>query len=135
MKYAWSAAGYVIIAAPFLFGQKQPAAESADAAAAAPKRREVDSTVASKTESYISNRRLLLSLADAGSRLMYSYKELAELAGFTSRVYTLISTLHLLNKEQYQAMPRPVDLPADQALLRSRSDSRQGRRGGRDGCV
>ncbi|EST04538.1 Peroxisomal fatty acyl CoA transporter, transmembrane domain protein [Kalmanozyma brasiliensis GHG001] len=114
LKYAWSAAGYVIIAAPFLFGQKQPAAaESSDAAAPAPKRREVDSTVASKTESYISNRRLLLSLADAGSRLMYSYKELAELAGFTSRVYTLISTLHLLNKEQYQAMPRPVDLPAD----------------------
>lgn len=113
LKYAWSAAGYVIIAAPFLFGQKQPAAESTDAAAPAPKRREVDSTVASKTESYISNRRLLLSLADAGSRLMYSYKELAELAGFTSRVYTLISTLHLLNKEQYQAMPRPVDLPAD----------------------
>ncbi len=113
LKYAWSAAGYVIIAAPFLFGQKKPTTESTDAALPPPKPSQVDSTVASKTESYISNRRLLLSLADAGSRLMYSYKELAELAGFTSRVYTLISTLHLLNKEQYQAMPRPVDLPAD----------------------
>ena len=116
LKYAWSAAGYVIIAAPFLFGQKKPQSELGDAAAAAipaPKKESVDSTVASKTESYISNRRLLLSLADAGSRLMYSYKELAELAGYTSRVYTLISTLHLLNKEQYQSMPRPVDLPAD----------------------
>ena len=30
---------------------------------------------------YISNRRLLLSLADAGGRLMYAYKELLELAG------------------------------------------------------
>lgn len=117
LKYAWSAAGYVIIAAPFLFGQKKPQSESANASAAplsgVPKKPSVDSTVASKTESYISNRRLLLSLADAGSRLMYSYKELAELAGFTSRVYTLISTLHLLNKERYQSMPRPVDLPAD----------------------
>ncbi|SPO28369.1 probable peroxisomal half ABC transporter [Ustilago trichophora] len=118
LKYAWSAAGYVIIAAPFLFGQKKPQSESADAAPAsvslpAPKKESIDSTVASKTESYISNRRLLLSLADAGSRLMYSYKELAELAGYTSRVYTLISTLHLLNKEQYQSMPRPVDMPAD----------------------
>ena len=115
LKYAWSAAGYVIIAAPFLFGHKKPQLEPADATAApvpAPKV-EVQSTVASKTESYISNRRLLLSLADAGSRLMYSYKELAELAGFTSRVYTLISTLHLLNKEQYQSMPRPIDLPED----------------------
>ena len=116
LKYAWSAAGYVIIAAPFLFGQKKPSSDSSDAALPVekPKPKLVDSTVAAKTESYISNRRLLLSLADAGSRLMYSYKELAELAGFTSRVYTLISTLHLLNKEQYQAMPRPVDLPADQ---------------------
>ncbi|PWY97237.1 hypothetical protein BCV70DRAFT_167411 [Testicularia cyperi] len=121
LKYAWSAAGYVIIAAPFLFGTKQPkeVASSADAAAVDANAAQkavtsvVDSTVASKTESYISNRRLLLSLADAGSRLMYSYKELAELAGFTSRVYTLISTLHLLNREQYQSMPRPVDLPAD----------------------
>ncbi|KAJ1023141.1 hypothetical protein NDA16_003294 [Ustilago loliicola] len=117
LKYAWSAAGYVIIAAPFLFGQKKPQSESADAPteslSGVPKKPSVDSTVASKTESYISNRRLLLSLADAGSRLMYSYKELAELAGFTSRVYTLISTLHLLNKERYQSMPRPVDLPAE----------------------
>lgn len=110
LKYAWSTAGYVIIAAPFLFGQKKPQFESTDAA---PMPAHIDSTVASKTESYISNRRLLLSLADAGSRLMYSYKELAELAGFTSRVYTLISTLHLLNREQYQAMPRPLDLPTD----------------------
>ncbi|KAJ1041814.1 hypothetical protein NDA11_005184 [Ustilago hordei] len=117
LKYAWSAAGYVIIAAPFLLGQKKRQCESADESAAplkgVPKKPSVDSTVASKTESYISNRRLLLSLADAGSRLMYSYKELAELAGFTSRVYTLISTLHLLNKERYQSMPRPLDLPAD----------------------
>src|SRR5882762_2782996 len=45
---------------------------------------------------YISNRRLLLSLADAGGRLMYSYKELLELAGLTLRLYTLLSTLHNL---------------------------------------
>lgn len=44
---------------------------------------------------------------------MYSYKELAELAGFTSRVYALISTLHLLNRGRYQSLPRPADLPAD----------------------
>lgn len=47
---------------------------------------------------YISNRRLLLSLADAGGRLMYAYKDLLELAGLTTRLYTLISTLHNLPK-------------------------------------
>ncbi|KAN0061361.1 ATP-binding cassette long-chain fatty acid transporter pxa1 [Thecaphora frezii] len=113
LKYAWSAAGYAIIASPFLFGyEKKVASETLDTMAAKAKSSDKGG-VALRTESYISNRRLLLSLADAGSRLMYSYKELAELAGFTSRVYTLISTLHLLNKEHYQAMPRPAELPAD----------------------
>jgi ATP-binding cassette subfamily D (ALD) long-chain fatty acid import protein len=36
---------------------------------------------------------LLLSLADAGGRLMYAYKDLLELAGLTTRLYTLLSTL------------------------------------------
>lgn len=45
---------------------------------------------------------------------MYSYKELAELSGYTNRVYTLISTLHLLNKNQYETVERPADLPQDQ---------------------
>lgn len=45
---------------------------------------------------YISSRRLLLSLADAGGRLMYAYKDVLELAGYTTRLYTLLSTLHSL---------------------------------------
>jgi len=61
---------------------------------------------------YISNRRLLLSLADAGGRLMLSWKDLSELAGSTSRVYTLLSTLHDLSSSRYIALPRPTDLEA-----------------------
>jgi ATP-binding cassette, subfamily D (ALD), peroxisomal long-chain fatty acid import protein len=94
LKYGWSAAGYVIIAAPFLFGEKAEKSEGQLKAEKEMSKKAIASDVAKQTESYISNRRLLLSLADAGSRLMYSYKELAELAGYTSRVYTLISTLH-----------------------------------------
>ncbi|PWN48530.1 putative peroxisomal half ABC transporter [Violaceomyces palustris] len=115
LKYAWSAAGYVIIASPFLFGnEKEKKSQSVEERVTTSKASQADkSGVAYRTESYISNRRLLLSLADAGSRLMYSYKELAELAGFTSRVYALISTLHLLDREQYQSVPRPSDMPKD----------------------
>lgn len=58
---------------------------------------------------YISNRRLLLALADAGGRLMYSWKDLSELAGYTSRVYTLLSTLHDLDAGRYQAQPPSAD--------------------------
>jgi ATP-binding cassette subfamily D (ALD) long-chain fatty acid import protein len=50
--------------------------------------------IRSRTSAYISNRRLLLSLADAGGRIMYAYKDLLELAGLTTRLYTLLSTLH-----------------------------------------
>lgn len=69
--------------------------------------------VAKRTQNYISNRRLLLSLADAGGRLMSSYKDMAELAGYTSRVYSLLSTLHELDVGRYQSTARPADLPAD----------------------
>jgi ATP-binding cassette subfamily D (ALD) long-chain fatty acid import protein len=103
LKYCWSASGYIIIAAPLLFGVKGVDAKPDGG----------NKAVANKTESYISNRRLLMSLADAGSRLMYSFKELNELAGYTSRVYTLISTLHLLERGQYQTLPRPSDLASD----------------------
>ena len=41
---------------------------------------------------------------------MYSWKDLSELAGYTSRVYTLLSTLHDLDASKYQALPRPADL-------------------------
>ncbi|CAO1628231.1 unnamed protein product [Parajaminaea phylloscopi] len=139
LKYAWSAAGYVIIASPFLFGLNRGREQVAAGAATAPQGAVTDvasdSTtkvsqgaafasassshdgVAAKTESYISNRRLLLSLADAGSRLMYSYKELAELSGYTNRVYTLISTLHLLNENKFESVERPAELAADQPFF------------------
>ncbi len=50
---------------------------------------------------YISNRRLLLSLADAGGRLMYSGKDISELVGYTSRVYSLLASLYELDSGDY----------------------------------
>lgn len=107
LKYTWSAIGYVVMAAPSLFAAKNASAKPKSDA----------SSIANKTEDYISNRRLLLSLADAGSRLMYSYKGIAELAGKTSRVYSLISTLQLLDKDEFQSTPRPADYPADKPFF------------------
>ena len=43
----------------------------------------------------------MMSLADAGGRMMYSYKELAELAGYTTRVYSLLSVLHSLHVNEF----------------------------------
>jgi len=54
-----------------------------------------------RMKEFITNKRLMLSLADAGGRMMYSIKDLSELAGYTSRVYTLISTLHRVHANAY----------------------------------
>lgn len=47
----------------------------------------------SRTEGFVTNRRLLLSSSDAFGRIMYSYKDLAELAGYTLRVSELLDTI------------------------------------------
>lgn len=49
----------------------------------------------------------MISLADAGGRMMYSYKELAELAGYTMRVYNLLSVLHALHAGEYDGPKEP----------------------------
>lgn len=42
---------------------------------------------------FVTNRRMLLSSSDAFGRLMFSYKEISELAGFTSRVSSLLEVM------------------------------------------
>ncbi|KAK4046330.1 ATP-binding cassette long-chain fatty acid transporter pxa1 [Microbotryomycetes sp. JL201] len=111
VKYMWSACGYCLISIPVFFAAGRRKAIGEDTLKPAGERGDADK-VAQRTEDYISNRRLLLALADAGGRLMYSWKDLAELAGYTSRVYTLLSTLHDLDGSKYQSMPRPAELPS-----------------------
>ncbi|CED83847.1 probable peroxisomal half abc transporter [Phaffia rhodozyma] len=97
IKYLWS-----LMSIPIFLGTK-----SLGSAKDATEGNEENEQVASRTEGYISNRRLLIALADAGGRLMLSYKDIAQLSGYTNRVYTLISSLHALNNEDYPVNPRP----------------------------
>ncbi|KAF5380147.1 hypothetical protein D9615_006103 [Tricholomella constricta] len=92
IKYLWSAAGYGLIAVPLLYTRTKRSLGIQTGS----KKETPDDAIAGRTETYVSNRRLLLSLADAGGRLMYAYKDLLELAGLTTRLYTLLSTLHSL---------------------------------------
>ncbi|KAK7683183.1 hypothetical protein QCA50_013856 [Cerrena zonata] len=92
IKYLWSAAGYGLISIPTLLTRRKDVGIQATG----PDTAGVNNEVANRTETYISSRRLLLSLADAGGRLMYAYKDVLELAGLTTRLYTLLSSLHSL---------------------------------------
>lgn len=50
----------------------------------------------------MTNRRLLLSSSDAFGRVMYSYKDLSELAGYTARVSTLLETMEDIKKGKFE---------------------------------
>jgi ATP-binding cassette subfamily D (ALD) long-chain fatty acid import protein len=51
---------------------------------------------------FVTNRRLLISSSDAFGRIMYSYKELAELAGYTARVSDLLDTMDEVDAGKFQ---------------------------------
>ncbi|KAF9478026.1 adrenoleukodystrophy protein [Pholiota conissans] len=55
-----------------------------------------------RTEGFVTNRRLLLSSSDAFGRVMYSYKDLSELAGYTARVSQLFDTIKDVRKGKFQ---------------------------------
>lgn len=98
LKYSWSAFGYLVTSLPvFLpaWGGTGGASELADIPEEGMGRER------GRMQDFITNKRLMLSLADAGGRMMYSIKDISELAGYTSRVYTLISTLHRVHANAY----------------------------------
>ena len=97
LKYSWSAYGYLLSSLPvFLpaWGGLGGVQELAELSGNGGRER-------GRMKEFITNKRLMLSLADAGGRMMYSIKDLSELAGYTSRVYTLISTLHRVHANAY----------------------------------
>lgn len=97
IKYSWSAFGYLITSLPvFLpaWGGVGGALELSDSTESHNRER-------GRMKEFITNKRLMLSLADAGGRIMYSIKDLSELAGYTSRIYTLTSTLHRVHANAY----------------------------------
>ncbi|KAG5728570.1 ATP-binding cassette sub-family D member 2 [Termitomyces sp. T112] len=55
-----------------------------------------------RTEDFVTNRRLLLSSSDAFGRVMYSYKDLSELAGYTARVSLLLDTMKDVRRGKFE---------------------------------
>ena len=97
LKYTWSAYGYLLSSLPvFLpaWGGLGGLTEHAEHAVQGGRER-------SRMKDFITNKRLMLSLSEAGGRVMYSIKDLSELAGHTSRVYTLVATLHRVHAHSY----------------------------------
>ena len=115
LKYSWSAFGYLITALPVFLPEWGGLGGHSELSST---RSITSSNLANRShgrmQQFITNKRLMLSLADAGGRMMYSIKDLSELAGHTSRVYTLISTLHRVHASAYYpprgTSPEPYSL-------------------------
>jgi ATP-binding cassette subfamily D (ALD) long-chain fatty acid import protein len=95
LKYSWSAYGYLLSSLPVFLPAWGGLGGQQELSLGAGGREN------GRMKDFIVNKRLMLSLADAGGRMMYSIKDLSELAGYTSRVYTLISTLHRVHANAY----------------------------------
>jgi ATP-binding cassette, subfamily D (ALD), peroxisomal long-chain fatty acid import protein len=70
-----------------------------------------------RTESFVTNRRLLLSSSDAFGRVMFSYKEVTELAGYTSRVATLLEVMDDIKAGRFEKTLVSDESSAEQSEL------------------
>ncbi|KAK0327745.1 ATP-binding cassette long-chain fatty acid transporter pxa2 [Friedmanniomyces endolithicus] len=112
IKYFWGALGLMLCSVPVFF--KLPSAGTGG-------------TKSDHTESFITNRRLLLSSSDAFGRLMFSYKEISQLAGYTSRVSTLLEVIADIQRGHFEkALVSSASTEANASVLSGRGELDEG---------
>ncbi|KAL5015126.1 hypothetical protein ScPMuIL_009396 [Solemya velum] len=95
MKYIWSANGLLIIAIPMMTTN----AVRADGYMIDD---DIDGGVGERTKAFTTARNLLLNSADAIERMLSSYKEITELAGYTARVSDMFKVFDDVGKGKYE---------------------------------
>lgn len=112
VKYFWGALGLLLCSIPVFF--QVPGAVGGGAGR-------------DRTESFITSRRLLLASSDAFGRLMFSYKEVSQLAGYTSRVSTLLEVLADLRRGHFEKqLVSSASTDANSAVLSGRGEHEEG---------
>lgn len=106
IKYFWGALGLMLCSVPVFF--KIPGQTG-------------NASMGDRTESFVTNRRMLLMSSDAFGRVMFSYKEITELAGYTSRVSTLLDVIDDVQAGHFEKkLVSSVDTAENATVLRGR---------------
>lgn len=107
IKYFWGALGLMLCSVPVFF--KVPG--------------QTLQGMGDRTESFVTNRRMLLSSSDAFGRVMFSYKEITELAGYTSRVSTLLEVMDDIQAGHFEKkLVSSAGTDENAAVLRGRGE-------------
>lgn len=99
LKYTWSAWGYVFAGLPVFLEDFWKTIQGDDDNGEQSKEQIMNER--RNMRQFITNKRLMLLLADAGSRLMYSIKDISELTGYTDRVFNLLTNLHSVHSPRF----------------------------------
>ncbi|EON67975.1 ATP-binding cassette, subfamily D (ALD), member 2 [Coniosporium apollinis CBS 100218] len=111
IKYFWGALGLMLCSVPVFF--KVPGATGA--------------SMGDRTESFVTNRRMLLMSSDAFGRVMFSYKEVTELAGYTARVSTLLDVMDDIRAGHFEKrLVSSASTDENAAVLRGRGQVSEG---------
>lgn len=88
MKYVWSGAGMVMTSIPLLTSTVNESEKA-------------DGGVSERTQYFTTAKNMLASGADAVERLLTSYKEIVELAGYTARVGNMLKVFEEVQRGRY----------------------------------
>lgn len=111
IKYFWGALGLMLCSVPVFFKIPGVAGNS----------------MGDRTESFVTNRRMLLMSSDAFGRVMFSYKEVTELAGYTSRVSTLLDVIDDIQAGHFEKkLVSSANTKENAAVLQGRGKATEG---------
>ena len=112
IKYTWTALGYILCAVPvFVKGAGVGASER----------------VGDVSENLMTTRRLLINCSEAFGKLMTSYKDISQLAGYTGRVSTLLDVIADIDQGHFEkALVSSASIEDNAKVLSGRGELEEG---------